>query len=269
MHWKPNPELYPPYLRSKIKRGRGVCAGIAYKPWLKIRDVPSRGTSSSVKGILVPRSYNCLSEIETIYFYLMERRASTVDIQEQWPILDIDRTLELCAEYGIRHNYRSSNPEPFTIDFLITSKNAQNELNVRAASIKTPDDASNPDIRARLLIEYVWCHERGIPWTLVDTSQFNKTMLANLRFMRTWYRHRYVSNPEIETRFTKSFHLAYRRNILLEELIQHTSKILRLSSDTALDIFRYCAWSNLIDISLQHPLALDKPLVLARSTNHD
>jgi hypothetical protein len=269
MHWKPDPGLYPPYLRTRIQRGKGVGKGIDYKSWLKIRDVPSKGTSSSVSGIIVPRPYNLLSEIETTYFYLMERKPSTVDIQEQWPILDIDRTLELCAEYGIRHNFRSSNPEPFTIDFLVTSKNNQGELSVRAASIKTPEDASNHDIRARLLIEYVWCLEREIPWTLVDTSKFNKTMLANLRFMRTWYRHRYLSNPENEALFIKNFHLSYRRNTLLEELIQHTSKILRLSRDTALDIFRYCAWSNLIDVSLQHPLALDKPIILTRISNND
>jgi len=44
---------------------------------------------------------------------------------------------------------------------------------------------------------------------------------------------------------------------------------MRLSTDTTLDIFRYCTWSNFIDISLQHPLALDKPIFLNRASNHD
>lgn len=269
MRWKPNPLLYPPYLRTRIRRGRGVGNGLSYKPWLKIRDVPSQGTSSSVSGIIFPRPYNLLSEPETTYFYLMERKSSTVDIQEQWPILDIDRTLELCAEYGVRHQYRKSYPEPFTIDFLITTKSSDGKLICRAASIKTPEDAADPDVRQRLTIEYVWCRERGVPWTLVDTSQFDKTLLGNLRFMRTWHRHRYAPNPDNEALFAKQFTASYGTNIPLKELIQRTGKSLRLADDLAQDIFRYCAWFNLIDVSLKHPLSLDKPLVLSRRIIHD
>lgn len=268
MHWVPDHKLYPPYLKTRIQRGRGVSKGIDYKPWLKIRDVPSIGTSSSISGIIIPRPYNLLSELETIYFYLIERKKSTFDIQEQWPILDIDRTLELCAEYGVRHNFRGSNPEPFTIDFLITSKNAQYTSEIRAASIKTPEDASNPLIRQRLLIEYLWCKERGIPWTLIDTSRFTKTLLENLRFIRSWHRHRYIPNPEIEAFFLKRFDFTYSKNIVLNDINKLISKKLFISENLALDTFRYCAWTNQIDICLEHSIALNKPIVL-RSNNHD
>lgn len=268
MHWQPNHKLYPPYLKARIQRGRGVSKGREYKPWLKIRDVPSSGTSSSISGIITPRPYNLLSELETIYFYLVERNNSTVDIQEQWPILDIDRTLELCAEYGVRHTFRGSNPEPFTIDFLITSKNDQHKSHIRAASIKTPEDANNPLIRQRLLIEYLWCKERGIPWTLIDTSRFTKTLLENLRFIRTWHRHRYIPNPEVEALFLKQFNFTYTKNIVLHEINKAIAKKMRITADLALDIFRYSAWSDQIDISFEHSLALDKPIVL-RSIGHD
>ncbi len=268
MNWKPDHKLYHTYLKTRIQRGKGVRQGVEYKPWLKIRDVPSSGTSSSVLGIRIPRLYNFLSELETIYFYLIERQNSTIDIQEQWPILDIDRTLELCAEYGVRHTYRGFNPEPFTIDFLITTLNIQNKPIVRAASIKTPEDAKNPLIRQRLLIEYLWCKERGIEWTLVDTSRFTKTLLENLRFMRSWHRQRYTPNPEVEALFLEQFHFTYRNNILLDEIIQRISKKMLINTDLALDMFRYCAWFNHIQISLEHSLALDKPIILRR-TNYD
>lgn len=268
MHWIADHKLYPPHFKTRIQRGRGVGKGVEYKPWLKIRDVPSSGTSSSVSGIIIPRPYNLLSELETIYFYLIERQNSTIDIQEQWPILDIDRTLELCSEYGVRHTYRGFNPEPFTIDFLITSLNDQHKSVFRAASIKTPEDASNPLKRQRLLIEYLWCQEQGIPWTLVDTSRFTKTLLENLRFLRSWHRHRYISNPEVEALFLQQFKFTYSKNIVLYEINRSISKKLRITADLALDTFRFCAWYDEIEISLEHSLALDKPIVL-RSINHD
>jgi hypothetical protein len=264
MHWKPDHQLYPPYLKTRIERGRGVWKGVDYKPWLKLRDVPSSGTSSSVSGIKIPRPYNFLSELETTYFYLVERKASTIDIQEQWPILDIDRTLELCSEYGVRHAYRGMNPEPFTIDFLITSADENQKLTTRAASIKTPDDAKNPLIRQRLLIEFLWCKEKEIPWTLIDTTCFTKTLLENLRFIRSWHRHRYLPNPEAEALFIQQFNFSYGKNVLLNLIIVSIAKKLRITTELTLDRFRFCAWSDQIQISLEHPIGLDKPIILKR-----
>lgn len=261
MHWKPNPLLYPPYLRARIRRGRGVGEGSSYKPWLDVRDVPSRGTSSIVQGTRVDRPHSLLSENETIYFYLIERKQGTADIREQWPILDIDRTLELCQIYGVHHQYRASYPEPFTIDFLITT-NLGGKRTYRAASVKTAEDARDPEVRVRLMIENVWCREQGIPWTLIDTSTFNKTLLANLRFMRAWFRHGY--HPELGSvqQFSQQFAASYARNIPLKELIRHIANRLRKPEALATDEFRYCVWADFIKISLTQPLALNKPLAL-------
>jgi len=84
--------------------------------------VPSRGTSLVSRGVFSGRSHHLLSELEAIYFYLLERRAGTAEIREQWPILDMDRTLELCARFGVRPRMRNGYPEPFTIDFLVTER---------------------------------------------------------------------------------------------------------------------------------------------------
>lgn len=82
------------------------------------------------------RPHHMLSELETTYFFLLERKASVVDIREQWPILHIDRTLELCAEQGASHKFRGAYPEPFTIDFVVTEE-VDGKIFHRAASIKT------------------------------------------------------------------------------------------------------------------------------------
>jgi hypothetical protein len=234
---------------------------------LKVRDVPSRGTSAVIKGIRSGRPHHLLSEFEAIYFFLVERRATTVDIREQWPILDIDRTLELCSDYGVRHAFRKGFPEPFTIDFLITER-INDELRYRAASVKTPQDARDPHIRQRLAVEHAWCRERGIPWTLVDTSSFDKTMLQNLRFKRAWFRHRYETDQLLENSFLQKFQAAYAPNKPLKELMTQLSKSLRQPSAVVEDMFRFCAWHDLIEISLIQPLSLENPVVLRSTAEH-
>ncbi len=266
MHWSSNSELYPPYLRPWICKGKGVGKGSEYRPWLAVRDVHSQGTSAQIGGILIDRPFELLSELEATYFFLVERRKSTVDIRECWPILDIDRTLELCAALGVRHQYRGYYPAPFTIDFFITEL-IDGQLQYRAASIKTPKDAADPEVRDRLSIEYLWCRDREIPWTLVDTSKFDRKLLSALRFMRTWFMHRYEPNRDRELRFVESFHTVYARNIPLAELIEQTAKALRVTDAHAQDIFRYCVWTDGIAVSLEHPLALNLPIVLRRRTD--
>lgn len=267
MYWKSAPLLYPPSLRPRVRRGRGVLQGEFYRPWLFVRDVPSKGTSLVSSGILTGRPHHLLSELEAIYFFLTERRTGVIDIREQWPILETDRTLELCAEMKVRHKLRLGSPEPFTIDFLITEQ-AGGVLSYRAASVKSVEDAKDPEIRLRLAVEYRWCSERGIPWTLVDTSRFNKTLLQNLRFLRSWFRHRYEPTPALETQFLAILRSEYTRNELLRDLVARVATASRLPLAQAEDMFRYCTWHDRIKISLSHPIALDKPLILLDDTCH-
>jgi len=265
MFWRSNPQLYPPYLRARIRRGCGVGERLAYKPWLSIRDVPSMGTSSSVPGLKVRRPVHTFSELETTYFYLAERLPNVVDIREQWPILDIDRTLSLCSNLGVRHGFRGAFPEPFTIDFLITEE-SEGTMLFRAASIKTAKDANDPKIRQRLAVEYAWCQERGIPWTLVDTSSFDKTVLNTLRYIRRWFQNGHKPNAQQADYFAQLFLSLYLPNVTLQTLLATMTKRLGIVASEANDIFCYCAWSGRLPVSLLHPLLMNKPVVLARTT---
>jgi hypothetical protein len=261
MFWKPDPDLYAPHLRRRIRAGKGVGEGIRYKRWLNIRDVPSSGTSSSTFGIRVPRPVHLLSEFETMYFYLLERQSSVIDIREQWPILTLDETLRLCSDFGVRHSMRNGCPEPFTIDFMVTEV-IDGTVTYRAASIKTPEDARDPRVRQRLAIENEWCNARGIPWFLVDTSSFNRTLLDTLRFMRSWFRNRHNPDDALAEKFASYFLNIHSYSVPLGDLLAQVSGRLKLEPDQARDLLSYCTWSNKIRLCLTRPVAMNKPIVL-------
>ncbi|PYF03479.1 hypothetical protein LG296_11520 [Ureibacillus chungkukjangi] len=42
-------------IEKKLKEGLGQITGIDYKPWIKIQDIPSLGSSTRLKGTKVPR----------------------------------------------------------------------------------------------------------------------------------------------------------------------------------------------------------------------
>ena len=261
MEWPSDLSLYPRYLHPRIKKGFGLGVGEYYLPWLRVRDVRSEGTSANIFGIKLRRRLHLLSGLESTYYGLVERESDVIDIREQFPILDLKSTLRLCAEHQIRHTQVGRFPEPFTIDFLITRRTSAG-LRYEARSIKTPEDAKNPAIQARLRIEYEWCLANGIPWALVSTEDFTKELASSLVFVRAWFKHRYEPNLEQAMQFSEQFLSVYEPNRALKSLIVRAAKRLGQGEDLAQDVFRYCAWSSLIEVELRRKVLLNLPLVL-------
>ncbi|MYM29305.1 hypothetical protein GTP58_13325 [Duganella sp. CY15W] len=235
--------------------------GKDYRPWLAKNEVPSQGDTIHVKGILIPRLFTFFSSLEATYFFMLERQKAVVDIREQFPIFHLAKTEALCAARNVRPIRKNGYPEPFTIDFLITERINGSEV-VRAASIKTAEDAKKAEIKERLAIELLWCREHDIDWYLVDTTRFTRTLLDSLRFIRRWYQAGYATNATLEARFVDAFRMAYRPNSTLSELINVVSRLLRLPTFEAQTIFRFCAWSKAINVDIEKALALNRPVCL-------
>ncbi len=261
IEWNPSPAAHPRWLASRIRRGRGIGSGKAYVPWLKVRDVPSKGTSSQIYGIRTHRTHHLLSQLEAIYFLILERDESVLDIREQYPILDIAKTLEITSSLGVRHKYQRGKPEPFTIDFLLTVKTAKGHTTV-ARSIKPYKDLQSEPIRRKLAVEAEWCGQNDVSWKAVDTRKFDDTMLQVLRFIRGWYRLRYQPNERAAQRFTDAFLSNYRRNVSLSELLDATGHRLKIDRHEAESLFKYSAWSKRIPVSFKSPLKLASPLII-------
>lgn len=266
MEWNDDLSLYPSYWHSRLKRGFGLGRGKSYLPWLRVRDVPSLGTSGNPRGITVERVYHLLSTPERAYFHIVDRQPDVIDIREQFPILDLRATVSLCAERGVKHPRKGRYFQPFTIDFLITRRTPEG-LVYEARSIKTPQDAQDQATRLRLSIEHEWCKRAGIDWKLIDTSSFSTDLLSTLTFIRAWARHRFVPNSSNASAFVDAFHDTYNPNRPLREVIRACSERLKRNYAECLNEFRYCAWSDRLPIEITRKVTLHLPVVLR--VNHD
>lgn len=268
MEWTADPQLYPAYLAAKIKRGRGCGSGKSYLSWYTTREIKSRGTCDTPNSIRNGRSYELLSDFETIYFFVLERKQSVEDVREQFPILDIVGTQRICAELDIEHKMTSRGarrPEPYTIDFLVTEV-INNTRRTRAASIKPPHQLLDPWTVNKLNVERIWCERNGIPWELIDMSEFpdHLTTLSVLRFIRKWYLNRWEPDPALRNLFRAHFMFIYERNVPLKRLIEKVAKRVRLPVSQSEDAFRYAAWIGDIPVSFDNEIALHLPLILVR-----
>jgi hypothetical protein len=135
------------------KEGRGLGSGKDYKPELRIQDVASIGLATRIFGWKTERIHHFMSKLECLFFYIVDWSAGVLDIREQFP-LDLNETLAIAQQSGIRHPVDVKTKEPITTtDFVITVGNVihnfdiartikyQNKLEA-AASASTSEDVN-------------------------------------------------------------------------------------------------------------------------------
>jgi hypothetical protein len=83
--------------------GFGQGEGAAYKPWLRVQDIPSLGRVHRVKGWKHGRVHHLLSDLEARVFFIYEWSLQIIDIREQYPLLPLDETLAIAKECGVAH----------------------------------------------------------------------------------------------------------------------------------------------------------------------
>lgn len=174
----------PDRLDKFIRQGRGQGAGQHYKPWLTVRDVPSRGLSSRLKGWKTGRSHHLLSQLELSYFLILEWSQTVIDIREQYPLLPRQQTLDISDDLNIKHptDPTTQCPIVMTTDFLIDT-NINGKVRQAARSIKPASDLGQKRTIEKLQIERTFWQKQGIDWGVVTELDIDKTLAENINYI--------------------------------------------------------------------------------------
>lgn len=159
---------------GKLREGRGTGTGADYKPWIKIREVNSLGTASTVMDYKTGRPVELLSQGEVYYYYILRWDDTVEDIREQFP-LELDRTLEIADQLGIKHPHNRSTR--MTTDLLVTRTNGTLE----AYSIKTDRSVLEKEReREKLFLEKLYWESKGIPFHICLKEDVNLVYVQNI-----------------------------------------------------------------------------------------
>lgn len=170
-------------LQKRLRQGRGQGHGKEYKPWLTVRDVPSRGLSTRIRGWKTGRVHHLLSGLELSYFYILEWSSSVTDIREQYPLFPHESTLAIADRLGIKPptDPRTKLPIVMTTDFLIDVV-VDGKVLQRARTIKKSDDLSTRTLE-KLQIERVFWEDRGVDWGIVTEREIHQGVAKNVRWI--------------------------------------------------------------------------------------
>lgn len=174
--------------QGKIREKRGTGVGADYIPWIKIREVNSIGTASTITDYKTGRKVQLLSQAEVYYYYLLRWDDTVGDIREQFP-LELSRTVSIADRLGFRHPKDRSTH--MTTDLLVTRTNGQLE----AYSIKNDRSVlDNKRTLEKLFIEKSYWESCGVPFHMCYKSDVNRVLVQNIMDVVSCYRRESVQD---------------------------------------------------------------------------
>lgn len=181
-HQKPISDLLEPAIIKRLeKEKRGQGHGKHYKPFLTVRDVPSKGRVHRRPSITHGRVVHLLSDLELAAFLLFDWSKSIVDIREQFP-LNPEQTVSIAKRLGIKHPAIRSVYQVMTSDLLIDIE-IGGEYRTQAISMKYRDDLEDPRVIEKQELERRYWESEGIEWYLFTENEVPQTLIQNIKWL--------------------------------------------------------------------------------------
>ncbi len=115
----------PEEIERKLKEGRGTGEKESWKAWIYTHEIPSKGISTTPWSYKLNRHVHLFSDGEFYLWFVLEYSSKVIDYWEQYPHLDLEKTMKLAEEHNIpypmvpRPDDRSiRDPEILTTDIV-------------------------------------------------------------------------------------------------------------------------------------------------------
>lgn len=226
-----------------VKEGRGQGSGKSYKPWITIQDFPSKGRVSRTPGWKSDRVHHFMSDWELRYFYLLEWSDAVIDIQEQYPLLDLDLAFCIADEIGIKYPKDKNTDVSYvlTTDFVLTIQE-QGKSRKIARTVKMAEELKKKRTLEKLELEKVYWERQNVDWAIVTEQEISRVFADNVRWVHPNYHWELLAEQNSE-------HCRYINNILKDRLNSKQSRInsitlkldrdMDLESGTCLSLFKH------------------------------
>jgi hypothetical protein len=226
-----------------------------------------------MKSPLNGRTYHLLSQLETDWLYAFHAIHGLVDVREQYPLLDLEETMQIADQLGIVHptDPRTREPCVVTTDFVLTLAEGLREVDL-AVAIKPSADLASPRTLEKLEIERVYWTARNITWRILTERELPRAVVKNMRWV----------HPHLDLAESGAFTAEYltRIRMAMESAVQkgkhslvditaHCDDRLGLPPGSALCVARYLIGTGAWPVDLTVEIDPRKPLHLVQKRAND
>jgi hypothetical protein len=150
-----------------------------YEPFIRTQDLSSTGIRARVPCPYEPKLvYDTMSFNETLTLIDLLRDPNVVEIKEQFPFTDIEKSRAFAKELDIKHpQYMWSAVDSIiTWDFLCTLITGKK----RVVSVKPESELEDPRTLEKLALERVLAEDCGYEYIIVTDKQIRTEKIRNL-----------------------------------------------------------------------------------------
>lgn len=228
--------------RKRVEENRGQGTGSNYIPWILVQNLSSIGRATRSPGWKTDRLHHLFSDLERKYLYFLEWSDLVTDIREQFPLADLELTMDISKKLGFKYptDRKSGTPYVLTTDFMIIMNSCGEELKL-ARTVKYAKDLEKERTRQLFEIERRYWEQKGVDWAIVTEQIMPMQLVANV----DWFHEHYwlTATPEHDIE-----ELTAIAELLKERLLGATSSIQAVAAkldkdlglkNTCLKLFRY------------------------------
>ena len=207
--------------KTKKKQLRGSGEGADYRPYIKVREIPSEGTSRIIKDKKDKRQRHFLSQGEIYAYYLLRWDDSVIDIREQYP-LDLEDTLKIVDFLGYKHPF--DRKTRMTTDLLVTYLETDGTRSYKAYSVKESKDViivcdTDSEVKIgvknrtveKLRIEMSYWNLHSTPFEIIFKEDLNRIKVNNIEAVMDYW-----NIEDVETKIDLIRHLIARKKISVD-----------------------------------------------------
>lgn len=232
-----------------------------YKPFLTVRDVPSRGFVHRIRGWKTHRIHHLFSNMELGYFLLLEWDKSVLDIREQYPI-PLHETQDIAERLGIRHPRKPGTQELviMTTDFLVDRSTSQGRIRT-AHAVKPSKELAGKRTLEKLEIERTYWVEKGIDWTIVTELEIPEAFSKNILLLHSfWFPERIPEHAKRYMKIVAQELLGSNSTNSFASLCLQLDERIGFDPGSSLTVAKHMISTQKWRVDLSRPLDFSKPL---------
>lgn len=255
-----------------VAAGRGQGRGSLYNPWLHVGEVRSHGRSHRILGWQHRRVHHLLSDHELYCFYIYWWSGKYCDVREQYPLLPIERTLDIAARLNLEHpaDPKTRKYTVMTSDFCLTMQRGEERINF-IRTFKEEQELRAQRVQEKFLIEQCFWQEQEVPrsWGIVTDRDFPLTRAKNIERIYKSYdpaefpRNHRLSDTKMRAVTKTITPLLQRGDTALNEVALACDEQLGLSYGTSLAVAYHCIATRQWPVDMDVPINPNKPLTFS------
>ena len=223
------------------------------KSAVSVHNFSSQGQATRHKGDKTERIHHSHSRLERKYLHVIEFSKAVTDYKDNYP-LEIEETLQIADQLGVKHNSINGEFKELTTDFFLEVTRGS-EIIKLARAVKQLDNFTKR-VCEKFDIESEYWKKRSIDFKIITDKELKTAFVNNIEKLHKWREWKINASQE------EIYHVLRKNFETTDQLVANALNDISLRENISLSVLRpalcYFIWHQKIQCDLNRNLDFDR-----------